>query len=144
MYSFRVLQRVDALMQPDSEKKTNINVRSCHFQIMQQLLNGLYFIHENKILHRDMKAANILITKNGTLKLADFGLARAFSQPKKDQPNRYALRATSFYAKWFLPKWVEEHPNVLFIFLQIHQSSSHSLVSSSGTSPWRTQLHFGC
>ena len=57
-------------------------------QIMQQLLNGLYFIHENKILHRDMKAANILITKNGVLKLADFGLARAFSQPKKDQPNR--------------------------------------------------------
>ncbi|CAK9303668.1 unnamed protein product [Gordionus sp. m RMFG-2023] len=46
---------------------------------MQQLLNGLYFIHSNKILHRDMKAANILITKNGVLKLADFGLARAYS-----------------------------------------------------------------
>lgn len=56
---------------------------------MQQLFNGLYFIHENKILHRDMKAANILITKNGVLKLADFGLARAFSPPKKDHPNRY-------------------------------------------------------
>ena len=55
---------------------------------MQQLLNGLYYIHGNNILHRDMKAANILITKNGVLKLADFGLARAFSQPKKDQPNR--------------------------------------------------------
>jgi serine/threonine protein kinase len=34
-------------------------------KIIQQLLNGLYFLHSNKILHRDMKAANILITKNG-------------------------------------------------------------------------------
>lgn len=46
-------------------------------KIMQQLLNGLYFIHKNLILHRDMKTANILVTKEGKLKLADFGLARA-------------------------------------------------------------------
>ncbi len=44
--------------------------------VMKQLLEGLYFIHTSKILHRDMKAANVLITKSGTLKLADFGLAR--------------------------------------------------------------------
>jgi serine/threonine protein kinase len=33
------------------------------FQVMQQMLNGLYYIHSNKIIHRDMKAANVLITK---------------------------------------------------------------------------------
>lgn len=38
---------------------------------------GLYYIHNNCILHRDMKTANILVTKDGKLKLADFGLARA-------------------------------------------------------------------
>lgn len=47
-------------------------------EVMKQLCNGLFFIHRNKILHRDMKAANILITKRGLLKLADFGLSRAF------------------------------------------------------------------
>lgn len=35
-----------------------------------------------------MKAANILITKTGILKLADFGLARAFSEKKKRYTNR--------------------------------------------------------
>ena len=48
-------------------------------QIMKQMMNGLYYIHGSKILHRDMKAANILISKLGVLKLADFGLARAYS-----------------------------------------------------------------
>ena len=49
-------------------------------KIMQQLLNGLYFIHKNYILHRDIKTANILVTKEGKLKLADFGLARAIGK----------------------------------------------------------------
>lgn len=67
-------------------------------KIMQQLLNGLFFIHKQKILHRDMKAANILITKNGVLKLADFGLARAYSDLRSDRyTNR--LKMHDFFPK---------------------------------------------
>jgi serine/threonine protein kinase len=32
-------------------------------KVMQQMFEGLFFIHNNKIIHRDMKAANILITR---------------------------------------------------------------------------------
>lgn len=67
---------------------------------MKQLLNGLYYIHSNKILHRDMKAANVLITKTGVLKLADFGLARAISISKNGQPNRYTNRVVTL---WYRP-----------------------------------------
>uniref|UniRef100_A0A8B9WW17 Cyclin-dependent kinase 9 n=1 Tax=Bos mutus grunniens TaxID=30521 RepID=A0A8B9WW17_BOSMU len=69
-------------------------------RVMQMLLNGLYYIHRNKILHRDMKAANVLITRDGVLKLADFGLARAFSLAKNSQPNRYTNRVVTL---WYRP-----------------------------------------
>ncbi|XP_067825938.1 cyclin-dependent kinase 9 [Heptranchias perlo] len=69
-------------------------------KVMQMLLNGLYYIHRNKILHRDMKAANVLLTRDGVLKLADFGLARAFSLAKNSQPNRYTNRVVTL---WYRP-----------------------------------------
>ncbi|KAH8900317.1 protein kinase [Thozetella sp. PMI_491] len=46
-----------------------------------QLLRGIAFCHESKVLHRDLKPQNLLINKSGQLKLADFGLARAFGIP---------------------------------------------------------------
>jgi len=46
-----------------------------------QLLRGLSYCHRRRILHRDVKPQNLLISEIGELKLADFGLARAKSVP---------------------------------------------------------------
>ena len=51
------------------------------FPHLFQLLRGLAFCHSHNVLHRDLKPQNLLINKNGELKLADFGLARAFGIP---------------------------------------------------------------
>jgi len=48
---------------------------------MYQLLKGIEFIHANRVLHRDLKPQNLLINKRNELKIADFGLARAFGIP---------------------------------------------------------------
>ncbi|KAK4446899.1 serine/threonine-protein kinase [Podospora aff. communis PSN243] len=46
-----------------------------------QLLRGIAYCHQNRVLHRDLKPQNLLLTEFGDLKLADFGLARAFGIP---------------------------------------------------------------
>ena len=46
-----------------------------------QLLQAILFCHQRRVLHRDLKPQNLLIDKSGAIKVADFGLARAFGIP---------------------------------------------------------------
>ncbi|RMZ90049.1 hypothetical protein DV736_g2716, partial [Chaetothyriales sp. CBS 134916] len=57
--------------------------------LAHQLFDGLDFLHRRGVLHRDIKAANILISSIGQVKYADFGLARTYSKNRQlDYTNR--------------------------------------------------------
>ncbi|KAL9554687.1 negative regulator of the PHO system [Mucor atramentarius] len=83
------LMLVFEFMDQDLKKFMDANAKATHGALgtatiksfMYQLLKGIAYCHENRVLHRDLKPQNLLINKHGELKLGDFGLARAFGIP---------------------------------------------------------------
>lgn len=69
-----------------------------------QLVSALYYLHSNRILHRDMKPQNILLGKGGVVKLCDFGFARAMSI------NTLVLTSIKGTPLYMSPELVEEKP----------------------------------
>ncbi|XP_015954470.1 cyclin-dependent kinase G-2 [Arachis duranensis] len=51
--------------------------------LMWQLLQGVDYLHDNWVLHRDLKSSNILLNNKGELKICDFGLSRQYGSPLK-------------------------------------------------------------
>ena len=53
---------------------------------MRHIIEGMAYLHNNKVLHRDIKPQNILIFGDGTARIADFSLARAFKMAESECP----------------------------------------------------------
>lgn len=51
--------------------------------LMLQLLEGVNYLHDNWVLHRDLKTSNLLLNNKGELKICDFGLSRQYGSPLK-------------------------------------------------------------
>jgi serine/threonine protein kinase len=71
---------------------------------MTQVLEGLRYLHEQGVLHRDIKGANILTTKNGLLKLADFGVALKLSDAAGGAGDDMDVVGTPY---WMAPEIIE-------------------------------------
>ncbi|MGM0485572.1 MAG: protein kinase family protein [Planctomycetota bacterium] len=61
-----------------------------------QLAWGLNALHEYGLVHQDVKPENVLMTPDGTAKLADFGLARAYAKARDPEPVEAALYSVSY------------------------------------------------
>lgn len=66
-----------------------------------QLLSGLAYLHQHSILHRDLKCSNLLLNNDGTLKLADFGLARTYTKRARAPQQRSLDYTNRVVTLWY-------------------------------------------
>ncbi|KAI8619670.1 kinase-like domain-containing protein [Chytriomyces sp. MP71] len=71
------MDNVISRMNPPRFKDTEIKC------IALQLFTGIEYLHENHVIHRDLKMSNLLMDAKGILKIADFGLARTCAVPSR-------------------------------------------------------------
>ena len=87
LWVFLELMDVGALTDMLEERKGNIEEKLCAY-ILRRALEGLDFLHSKGIVHRDIKSDNILVNKQGDIKLADFGYATQLTQAKRGTVSR--------------------------------------------------------
>ncbi|KAF8880072.1 kinase-like domain-containing protein [Infundibulicybe gibba] len=85
-----------------------VKLQPSHIKLyMKQLLEGTEYMHRNHILHRDMKAANLLISNSGSLRIADFGLARSYdvnvTRGVSDHRGRERKYTNCVVTRWYRP-----------------------------------------
>merc|ERR1711964_126649 len=85
IHTERKLTLVFEYLEHDLKKLLDIRqggLNPAHVQwFLLQLIRGVAFCHASRVLHRDLKPQNLLISSDGLLKIADFGLARTFGIP---------------------------------------------------------------
>lgn len=74
---------------------------------IQQVLRGLEYLHDQGVVHRDIKGANTLTTKSGLVKLADFGVATKLEEVGHDIGRHQCIVGTPY---WMAPELVEMKP----------------------------------
>lgn len=88
-----------------------------------QIADGLEYIHSQKLIHRDIKPDNILITKEATIKLSDFGLSKQLSS--QNTLTMSGFRGCQYYAApEILPLFIVGGPSI--------KASSSSDIFSTG------------
>ncbi|KAJ1335155.1 mitogen-activated protein kinase kinase kinase [Microdochium nivale] len=77
---------------------------------VRQILNGLSYLHNQDIIHRDIKGANILVDNKGTIKISDFGISKKLEATNilngaNNNKNRPSLQGSVF---WMAPEVVKQ------------------------------------
>jgi len=71
----------------------------------RQIIEGLDFLHQNQVVHRDIKGANVLVAHNGVLKIADFGATMVLTGNKTMTEDGKQIQGTPY---WMAPEVIKQ------------------------------------
>ncbi|KAH7447044.1 hypothetical protein KP509_01G088900 [Ceratopteris richardii] len=95
----------------------------------RQILQGLYFLHSKHTVHRDIKGANILVDQDGTVKLADFGMAKHI----KEQGIPLSFKGSPY---WMAPEVIMQKNTGYEFAVDIWSLGCTVIEMVTGKPPW--------
>ncbi|KAL3505445.1 hypothetical protein ACH5RR_035286 [Cinchona calisaya] len=84
-------------------KKNGVLKLPAVLKVAMDVARGMSYLHQNNIIHRDLKAANLLVDENDVVKVADFGVARV-------QLQSGVMTAETGTYRWMAPEVIEHKP----------------------------------
>lgn len=79
---------LEVIIKDNSVILTTANIKAYTLMTIQ----GLEYLHQNWILHRDLKPNNLLVNSDGVLKIGDFGLAKWYGSPSRINTHQVVTR----------------------------------------------------
>ena len=103
-----------------------------------QALRGLVYLHSHDLIHRDVKGANMLVTDDGILKLADFGSCKRLAHAPLGQPEEEGQSAHVGTTPYFMaPEIMARHPAEFKS--DVWSLGGAALEMATGSPPWKGQ-----
>jgi serine/threonine protein kinase len=99
---------------------------------LSQTLNGLAYLHENDIMHRDIKGSNILVSDEGIVKLADFGASKRLESAQKDMMQSLTMRGTPYFMA------VEVFEEKYSMKADVWSVGCVAIQMATGSPPWKS------
>lgn len=117
MYHFFILEFIDGenledMLKRKMKSKTPIS-QELIIKILTQIVKGLNYLHQNKILQRDLAPDNIMINKNNRIKITDFGLSKYYSD-ELNQSQSQTIVGRKLYASPEIFSAYLQQPKIVF------------------------------